>query len=220
MKGGHLDSADSPDWLIETGGALRLGGARVPLKNTHGTGCTLSSAIAALIPQSDSLASATTEAKRYLTGAIENSARLDVGQASGRCITSSDGGERELAGAIGPVIRNDEAARLLDPRAVFAARVGGDHRRRGRVSAGVRELPPSGRATRRHRRRRGVAMPARRDAAARTQARAEADVPVSPCDACALHSDAVSHHPRKCASPSSGAGRRTRRDRRDRRAGP
>jgi hydroxymethylpyrimidine/phosphomethylpyrimidine kinase len=83
MKGGHLASADSPDWLVEPAGAVRLGGARVPLKNTHGTGCTLSSAIAALIPQTDSLATATADAKRYLTGAIEHSARLDVGHGVG-----------------------------------------------------------------------------------------------------------------------------------------
>ncbi|CAH2788633.1 MAG: Hydroxymethylpyrimidine phosphate kinase ThiD (EC [uncultured Caballeronia sp.] len=83
MKGGHLASSDSPDWLIEASGSLRLGGVRVPLKNTHGTGCTLSSAIAALIPQTDDLASATTEAKRYLTGAIEASVRLDVGHGVG-----------------------------------------------------------------------------------------------------------------------------------------
>jgi hydroxymethylpyrimidine/phosphomethylpyrimidine kinase len=83
VKGGHLASADSPDWLIEESGALRLGGARVPLKNTHGTGCTLSSAIAALIPQTDELASATAEAKRYLTGAIEASDRLEVGHGVG-----------------------------------------------------------------------------------------------------------------------------------------
>jgi hydroxymethylpyrimidine/phosphomethylpyrimidine kinase len=83
MKGGHLASSDSPDWLIESNGALRLGGARVPLKNTHGTGCTLSSAIAALVAQSDDLATATAEAKRYLTGAIEASTQLDVGHGVG-----------------------------------------------------------------------------------------------------------------------------------------
>jgi hydroxymethylpyrimidine/phosphomethylpyrimidine kinase len=43
----------------------------------------LSSAIAALIPQTDDLASATAEAKRYLTGAIEASVRLDVGHGVG-----------------------------------------------------------------------------------------------------------------------------------------
>jgi hydroxymethylpyrimidine/phosphomethylpyrimidine kinase len=79
MKGGHLAAVDSPDWLIEAGGTLRIGGPRVPVKNTHGTGCTLSSAIAALIPQRRDLASAVVDAKRYLTGALEQSARLEVG---------------------------------------------------------------------------------------------------------------------------------------------
>ncbi|KLU21748.1 phosphomethylpyrimidine kinase [Caballeronia mineralivorans PML1(12)] len=83
MKGGHLSSADSPDWLIEDSGAMRLGGPRVPVKNTHGTGCTLSSSIAALLPQRDTLAAATVDAKLYLTGAIEQSARLDVGHGVG-----------------------------------------------------------------------------------------------------------------------------------------
>lgn len=83
MKGGHLAAADSPDWLVQASGALRLGGPRVPVKNTHGTGCTLSSAIAALIPQRADLASAVTDAKAYLTGALEHSARLDVGSGVG-----------------------------------------------------------------------------------------------------------------------------------------
>jgi hydroxymethylpyrimidine/phosphomethylpyrimidine kinase len=83
MKGGHLPAADSPDWLVQPSGALRLAGPRVPVKNTHGTGCTLSSAIAALIPQRADLASAVTDAKAYLTGALEQSARLDVGSGVG-----------------------------------------------------------------------------------------------------------------------------------------
>ena len=83
MKGGHLASSDSPDWLVQESGTLRLGGPRVPVKNTHGTGCTLSSAIAALIPQRSDLASAIAEAKLYLTGALEQSDRLDVGSGVG-----------------------------------------------------------------------------------------------------------------------------------------
>ena len=83
MKGGHLGSADSPDWLIEAGGTLRLGGPRVPVTNTHGTGCTLSSAIAALWPQRGTLAPTVGEAKQYLTGALEASTRLDVGHGVG-----------------------------------------------------------------------------------------------------------------------------------------
>ncbi|WP_321814481.1 MULTISPECIES: bifunctional hydroxymethylpyrimidine kinase/phosphomethylpyrimidine kinase [unclassified Paraburkholderia] len=83
MKGGHLGSADSPDWLIEDAGTVRLGGPRVPVTNTHGTGCTLSSAIAALWPQQATLADAVAQAKTYLTGALEASDRLDVGHGVG-----------------------------------------------------------------------------------------------------------------------------------------
>ncbi|WP_028224684.1 bifunctional hydroxymethylpyrimidine kinase/phosphomethylpyrimidine kinase [Paraburkholderia ferrariae] len=83
MKGGHLGGAESPDWLIEAGGTLRLGGARVPVTNTHGTGCTLSSAIAALWPQRANLADAVADAKQYLTGALQASERLDVGHGVG-----------------------------------------------------------------------------------------------------------------------------------------
>jgi len=83
MKGGHLAAADSPDWLIQDSGTMRLAAPRVPVKNTHGTGCSLSSAIAALIPQRDDLASAVADAKIWLTGALEQSDRLDVGQGVG-----------------------------------------------------------------------------------------------------------------------------------------
>jgi hydroxymethylpyrimidine/phosphomethylpyrimidine kinase len=83
MKGGHLVAADSPDWLLQDSGSLRLAAPRVPVKNTHGTGCTLSSAIAALIPQRPDLASAVADAKMYLTGALAASDQLDVGKGVG-----------------------------------------------------------------------------------------------------------------------------------------
>ncbi len=83
MKGGHLGGADSPDWLIQASGSLRLGGPRVPVTNTHGTGCTLSSAIAALRPQRADTASAVADAKQYLTGALEASNRITVGHGVG-----------------------------------------------------------------------------------------------------------------------------------------
>jgi hydroxymethylpyrimidine/phosphomethylpyrimidine kinase len=84
MKGGHLPDAEhSPDWLIDATRAVRLGGPRVPVRNTHGTGCTLSSAIAALLPQSPDLDSAVRAAKTYLTDAIAASGRLDVGHGVG-----------------------------------------------------------------------------------------------------------------------------------------
>ncbi|WP_371141762.1 bifunctional hydroxymethylpyrimidine kinase/phosphomethylpyrimidine kinase [Burkholderia cepacia] len=84
MKGGHLpDASASPDWLVEAARTVRLDGARVPVSNTHGTGCTLSSAIAALLPQQPDLESAVREAKTYLTGAIAASGHLDVGHGVG-----------------------------------------------------------------------------------------------------------------------------------------
>jgi hydroxymethylpyrimidine/phosphomethylpyrimidine kinase len=83
MKGGHLTAADSPDWLVQDSGTLRLGAPRVPVKNTHGTGCTLSSSIAALLPQRADLASAVADAKAYLTGALQASDQLDVGNGVG-----------------------------------------------------------------------------------------------------------------------------------------
>ncbi len=84
MKGGHLSTrADSPDWLIDEKGAERFGGPRVPVKNTHGTGCTLSAAIAALIPQHPHWAGAVADAKKYLTGALQASTQLAVGQGIG-----------------------------------------------------------------------------------------------------------------------------------------
>lgn len=47
MKGGHLDDAESPDWLFTRDGEQRFTAPRVQTKNTHGTGCTLSAALAA-----------------------------------------------------------------------------------------------------------------------------------------------------------------------------
>ncbi|WP_175770079.1 bifunctional hydroxymethylpyrimidine kinase/phosphomethylpyrimidine kinase [Burkholderia anthina] len=84
MKGGHLpDATASPDWLVDAAHDVRLDGTRVPVSNTHGTGCTLSSAIAALLPQQPDLDSAVREAKAYLTGAIVASGQLDVGHGVG-----------------------------------------------------------------------------------------------------------------------------------------
>jgi hydroxymethylpyrimidine/phosphomethylpyrimidine kinase len=83
IKGGHLGGKHSPDWLIDAQGKARLGAARVPVNNTHGTGCTLSAAIAALRPQRPDLASAVNDAKAYLTNALTHSTRLSVGHGVG-----------------------------------------------------------------------------------------------------------------------------------------
>lgn len=51
MKGGHLNGDNSPDWLITAQGTMPFTVPRIQTKNTHGTGCTLSSAITALYPR-------------------------------------------------------------------------------------------------------------------------------------------------------------------------
>ncbi len=51
MKGGHLTGEDSPDWLFTAEGEQRFVAQRVATRNTHGTGCTLSAALAALRPR-------------------------------------------------------------------------------------------------------------------------------------------------------------------------
>lgn len=83
VKGGHLDDAEACDVLYdgETFSVLRA--PRVATRNTHGTGCTLSSAIAALAPRAATLAQAVGGAKRFLTAALQGADRLGVGQGQG-----------------------------------------------------------------------------------------------------------------------------------------
>ncbi|MDA2807838.1 bifunctional hydroxymethylpyrimidine kinase/phosphomethylpyrimidine kinase [Nocardiopsis suaedae] len=84
IKGGHLDTAESTDLLVEPGRpAVPFTAPRVATKNTHGTGCTLSSAIAALLPQRDGCADAVRDAKEYLTEALRRADDLDVGAGKG-----------------------------------------------------------------------------------------------------------------------------------------
>jgi hydroxymethylpyrimidine/phosphomethylpyrimidine kinase len=83
LKGGHLDGAESVDLLRIDGTTTRLTTARVSTRNTHGTGCTLSAALAALRPQHPDWASAAHAAKLYLTGALLAADSLDVGHGNG-----------------------------------------------------------------------------------------------------------------------------------------
>ncbi len=83
LKGGHLDGETSADVLVSNGRHQWFHSERVDTKNTHGTGCTLSAAIAALRPQRPDWASAIGEAKEYLTGALRASGSLKVGHGHG-----------------------------------------------------------------------------------------------------------------------------------------
>lgn len=83
LKGGHGSGPDSCDlWSDETGEHL-LTAPRVSTVNTHGTGCALSSAIAALLPQRDGWLPAVRDAKTWLTGALQHADELHVGQGPG-----------------------------------------------------------------------------------------------------------------------------------------
>jgi hydroxymethylpyrimidine/phosphomethylpyrimidine kinase len=79
IKGGH--SAEDAADLLYDGEALWLEGARVDNPNTHGTGCTLSSAIACGLAAGKPLAESVRSAKAYVTKALE--AMLDLGLGSG-----------------------------------------------------------------------------------------------------------------------------------------
>ncbi len=81
VKGGH-NANDANDVLALPTGEIRwFEGRRISNPNTHGTGCTLSSAIACGLAQGQSLPEAICSAKRYLEGAL--AAQLDLGRGSG-----------------------------------------------------------------------------------------------------------------------------------------
>jgi hydroxymethylpyrimidine/phosphomethylpyrimidine kinase len=83
IKGGHGSGPESVDLLIDSKTCLRLTAPRLATGNTHGTGCTFSSAIAAGLAKGLSLEQAANEAKAYVSAAIAAADRLDVGQGRG-----------------------------------------------------------------------------------------------------------------------------------------
>jgi hydroxymethylpyrimidine/phosphomethylpyrimidine kinase len=83
IKGGHLDGPESVDLLVSTNGCERFAVPRIATKNTHGTGCTLSAAIAAGLARGLSPSDAVREAKGYVTAAIAAADRLSVGSGHG-----------------------------------------------------------------------------------------------------------------------------------------
>ena len=87
LKGGHLEDDDgsigSPDLFVLDGQSHWFEAPRHATKNTHGTGCTLSSALAALLPQYDDPAAAVKAAKDYISGAIAKADALTVGHGHG-----------------------------------------------------------------------------------------------------------------------------------------
>ncbi len=83
VKGGHGDGPDAVDVLADPDGTREYRAPRVHTRNTHGTGCTLSSAIAARLAQGAPLREAVAVAKRYVTGALRAADSLRVGHGAG-----------------------------------------------------------------------------------------------------------------------------------------
>lgn len=91
LKGGHSIN-DANDLLCENGGMTWFNGSRIDNPNTHGTGCTLSSAIASNLAKGHDRRTSVTLAKEYISGAL--SAMLDLGNGSGPLDHGFDIGSR------------------------------------------------------------------------------------------------------------------------------
>lgn len=83
VKGGHSEGKLCKDCLWYESKAHWFASDRIQTKNTHGTGCTFSAAIAALLAQGKGIVDATKEAKKYLSGAIRSGAEYKLGFGNG-----------------------------------------------------------------------------------------------------------------------------------------
>jgi hydroxymethylpyrimidine/phosphomethylpyrimidine kinase len=83
IKGGHAGGTESVDLLVEAGGSARFAAPRIATRNGHGTGCTLSSAVAAGLAKGLPLHAAVCEAKAFVSAAIAAADRLEVGTGRG-----------------------------------------------------------------------------------------------------------------------------------------
>lgn len=85
LKAGHLTGDDLVDYFFnaEDGTITQLPSKRVYTRNTHGTGCTLSSAFAAALARGEGLTAAATSAKKYIEGAIISGAEYEIGHGHG-----------------------------------------------------------------------------------------------------------------------------------------
>jgi len=83
LKGGHAAGPSAVDWFFDGSKLRAYSTPRIATKNTHGTGCTLASAIAAYAVKGLPMEEAIAEAKAYLQGAIEHAGDLDIGTGAG-----------------------------------------------------------------------------------------------------------------------------------------
>ena len=83
MKGGHSEGITSNDLLVTENNYVWFKEKRINTKNTHGTGCTLSSSIASFLAKDFSVEESVSKAKKFVTNAIRNSEKLSVGKGHG-----------------------------------------------------------------------------------------------------------------------------------------
>lgn len=83
IKGGHGEGPESVDLLVDASGVRRFAAPRIATRNTHGTGCTLSSAIAAGLAKGLALEEAVAAGKVYVTAAIAAADTLTIGRGHG-----------------------------------------------------------------------------------------------------------------------------------------
>jgi hydroxymethylpyrimidine/phosphomethylpyrimidine kinase len=83
IKGGHGQGSESVDYLVDADGTIALAAPRIDTANTHGTGCSLSSAIAAGLAKGEDMVSAVRNAKGWISAAIEAADRFSVGHGHG-----------------------------------------------------------------------------------------------------------------------------------------
>jgi hydroxymethylpyrimidine/phosphomethylpyrimidine kinase len=83
VKGGHLRGEQAVDLLVTAEGVEHFAAPRVATRNTHGTGCTLSSAIAAELAKGASLRDAVARSKSFVTEALKQADALHIGKGRG-----------------------------------------------------------------------------------------------------------------------------------------
>jgi hydroxymethylpyrimidine/phosphomethylpyrimidine kinase len=83
IKGGHAKGAEAVDILLDGTSTVRFAADRVATRNTHGTGCTLSAAIAAGLASGMPLLDAVRRAKLYLTNALMHADEMQIGRGHG-----------------------------------------------------------------------------------------------------------------------------------------
>ena len=83
IKGGHAEGPEAVDIFLDGNNVVRLAADRVQTRNTHGTGCTLSAAIAAGLAAGLPLLEAVRRAKLYLTNALIHADELEIGHGYG-----------------------------------------------------------------------------------------------------------------------------------------